>query len=135
MLQVLWSQLWRRFKARGFIFNRFKRRYYIDEFRAYVGVNYLIQGTSADIVKNRMVACHKYLESEQLKSRMLLQVHDEMIFEIHYSESDWLPFKLKEIMEERQIDTFLPVGIARGCLSWAQSEKWDDKKQIWKEDS
>ena len=118
-------------EERGFIFNRFKRRYYIDKNRSYVGINYLIQGTSADIVKNRMVACQDYLEEEQLKSRMLLQWHDAMLFEIHVSEEQWLPFELRRIMEKRLIDTYLPVDIAR-LKSCAEPSKWIEVDQEYK---
>ena len=117
---------------RGYVFNRFKRRYWIDPEKAYVGVNYLIQGTSADIVKNRMIACQDYIKANNLKSRMLVQVHDEIIFEIHQDEESWVPWKMQEIMEERQISTFLPVEVSRGCPSWASKETWDREKEEWK---
>ena len=122
-------------ERRGYIFNRFKRRYWLDPSRSYVGVNYLVQGTSADIVKNRMVACQKYIEEHSLKSHMLAQVHDELVFEVHDSEVSWFPWKMQEIMQERMIDTFLPVEVAKGMNSWAQKVKWDDVKQDWKVDS
>ena len=118
-------------ERRGFTFNKFKRRYWIDPHKAYVGVNYLVQGSSADIVKNRMVACQKYLTGNGLKSRMLAQVHDEIIFEIHESEEAWVPFELQKIMEERQISTYLPVEVSRGAPSWAQKETWSVAKQEW----
>ena len=119
-------------EQRGYIFNRFKRRYWVDPNRAYVGVNYLVQGSSADIVKNRMNACAKWLRENDCESRMLTQVHDEMIFEIAEEEESWVPFKLKEIMEERQIDTFLPVELSRGAMSWANKESYDFKTCEWK---
>ena len=118
-------------KARKYVYNRFKRRYWLDASRAYVAVNYLVQGTSADIVKNRLNACHEYLIENNLKSRILVQVHDELIFEIANEEASWLPWKLKEIMEEKQIDAFLPVEISRGAPSWAQPDKWVEDDDCW----
>ena len=117
---------------KGYVFNRFHRHYWVDSDRAYVGVNYLVQGTSADIVKNRMVAVDKYLHDYGCLSRMLVQVHDEIVFEIHESEESWLPWKLQEIMEEKQIETLLPVEISRGCPSWAIKETWDPNTETWK---
>jgi DNA polymerase-1 len=105
-------------KKRGYVFNRFNRKYYIDADRAYVGVNYLIQGTSADIVKNRMIACSNYLKD--LKSKMVVQVHDELVFYVHDDELSFVPKELKRIIEERQIKTFLPVKVERGNPSWIE---------------
>ena len=119
-------------ESRGYIFNRFGRRYWIDPNRSYVGVNYLVQGTSADIVKNRMIACHKWLKENNCKSRILTQVHDELVLEIHYTEEDWVPFAIKKIMEERQISTLLPCDLSRGENSWAEKVKFDAKLGIFK---
>ena len=122
-------------EARGWIFNRFNRRYWIDPDKAYVGVNYLVQGTSADIVKNRMNACMDFLQENGCKSRMMTQVHDEILYEIHDDEEAWLPYELKKIMEVRQIDTLLPVDLSKGLPSWANKAKWDAVTQSWKGDS
>ena len=110
-------------EARGWIKNRFGRRYWIDPDRAYIGVNYLVQGSSADIVKNRMVAARDWLLENGLKTRMLVQVHDEIIFEVPYEEEELVIPELKRIMEERQIGTFLPVEVSIGEPSWAEPRK------------
>lgn len=109
-------------QSRGWIKNRFGRRYTIDKEKAYQGVNYLVQGTSADIVKNRMVAVSEYLREEQCLSKMIVPVHDEIIYYVHHSEEKELVPKLKELMEVRCISTFLPVDVARG-------NSWADKKE------
>ena len=119
-------------ERRGHVFNRFGRRYWVDANRPHVAVNYLIQGTSADIVKNRMNACRNFLMENNCRSRILTQVHDEILFEIHDYEDSWVPFEMKRVMEERQIDTLLPVDLARGCPSWANEEKWVASTQSWK---
>ena len=109
-------------RQRGYVFNRFGRRYVINPDRAYVGINYLVQGTSADVIKSRMIACAKYLKENGLKSRMVVQVHDELGFYIHESEETFVPARIKEIMEERTIKTFLPVKAERGNPSWVEKQ-------------
>lgn len=110
-------------ETRGWIKNRFGRRYEIPAEDSYIGINYLVQGTSADIVKNRMVACDKFLRQGGYKSRLINQVHDELIFEFHKSEEYDLIVPIKEIIEERQIKTFLPVDVSVGMPSMAQKKK------------
>lgn len=107
-------------KQRGYVFNRFGRRYVIDSYRAYVGINYLIQGSCADIVKNRMIAVAKKLKERKALTKMVVQVHDELLFYIHKSELDWAPAMIKDTIEERQIKTFLPVTAERGNPSWVE---------------
>ncbi len=58
-----------------------------------------IQGTAADIIKLAMINIHNWLKDSDYQSRMLLQVHDELIFEIHENEAEEVPTKIKELME------------------------------------
>lgn len=62
-------------------------------------VNAPIQGSAADIIKIAMIRIHKRLVSEQWKSKMLLQVHDELVFDAHKEELDALKTMVKEEME------------------------------------
>jgi DNA polymerase-1 len=110
-------------RSPGWISNRFGRKYILEQERSYVGVNYLVQGSSADIVKNRMIGVSKFLKQENLRSRLLVQVHDEVALEIHEDEERWLAPKVLEIMEERQIKTLLPVEASKGFPSWAHKHK------------
>jgi len=110
-------------KTRGWIKNRFGRRYWIDEEKAYVGVNYLIQGSCADIVKNRMVASQALLKKFGCKSKLVVQIHDELVFYIHDDEELWLPKMIHDCIEERQIQTFLPIDASKGYPSWANKKK------------
>ena len=64
-----------------------------------VARNTPIQGTAADIIKLAMINVDGRLEREGLKSRLVLQVHDELIIEAHVSEKDYVKRLLKEEME------------------------------------
>jgi len=107
-------------EQRGWIRNRFNRRYWIDYDRSYVGVNYLIQGTGADIVKEAMVGIREFLVERDLMSRQLVQVHDEIIMEIPDDERELVLPVVMGIMEKRRIETYLPVEASVGGPSWAQ---------------
>jgi DNA polymerase I-like protein with 3'-5' exonuclease and polymerase domains len=48
--------------------------------KPYAGVNYIVQGTEGDIVKRAICSCHKILKDSGSKTRMMLPVHDEILF-------------------------------------------------------
>ncbi|UOK43987.1 MULTISPECIES: DNA polymerase I [Flavobacterium] len=62
-------------------------------------VNAPIQGSAADIIKIAMINIHKKLTSENWKSKMLLQVHDELVFDVHNSELEKIKPMIKYEME------------------------------------
>ena len=64
-----------------------------------IAINTRIQGTAAEIIKIAMNSLHKFLQDKQLESRLILQVHDELIFEMPSSELNHIIY-LKEIMEK-----------------------------------
>lgn len=83
-----------------------------------VAVNTPIQGTAADIVKLAMLRVDKRLQKEGLKSRMLLQVHDELILECPLEEADRIESLLAEEMPAAMsLSVPLQVSIERG-MSW-----------------
>lgn len=87
-------------KRRGYTFNRYNRIYKCRDGRfSYKHVNYIIQGSCADFVKEKMVDVHDYLKTSKAKSRMILQVHDQLDFYIHKKET-YLIDIIKEIMEQ-----------------------------------
>ena len=102
---------------RGWIKNRYGRRYQIDSDFAYKGVNYLVQGTSADLLSERMIEVEKRLSDT--KSSILLQVHDEIICEIHNSEMETLPLVIKEILQNNSLGIPLEVDVEICSPSWA----------------
>ena len=96
-------------KERGYVKTLMGRRRYIPQinsrnwnvrsFAERTAINMPIQGTAADIIKKAMIDIHNYIEQNELQTRMLLQVHDELIFEVPETEQDTVPAKLKELME------------------------------------
>jgi len=96
-------------KADGYVKTLMGRRRYIPDinsrnwnvrgFAERTAINMPIQGTAADIIKLAMIQIQEYLDKNECKSRMLLQVHDELIFEIAAEEEDTLPQTLKEMMQ------------------------------------
>tara|TARA_A100001201_G_scaffold81170_1_gene72459 strand:- start:292 stop:2259 length:1968 start_codon:yes stop_codon:yes gene_type:complete len=103
--------------ARGWIKNRYGRHYRIDPKFAYKGVNYLVQGTSADLLSERMLEVDKYLQDKE--SNLLLQVHDEIICEIHDSELETVPYKIRDILEINTLEIPLKVDMEIFQGSWA----------------
>lgn len=62
-------------------------------------INMPIQGTAADVIKLAMIEMSNFLKNGSYKSRMLLQVHDELVFEVHESEKEMIQDKVRSIME------------------------------------
>ncbi|MCQ2136894.1 MAG: DNA polymerase, partial [Bacteroidales bacterium] len=62
-------------------------------------INAPIQGTSADIIKLAMIAVDRRMKAEGLQSRMVLQIHDELVFDAVRSELEQLKKIVKEEME------------------------------------
>jgi len=97
-------------KEHGYVKTLMGRRRYIPDinsrnwnvrgFAERTAINMPIQGTAADIIKIAMNNIHSWLLQEKLKSRMLLQVHDELVFEIHEDEMEQVPDKIKDMMEQ-----------------------------------
>ena len=68
-----------------------------------MAINAPIQGTAADIIKLAMIELNKIILKEELKAKMLLQVHDELIFEIDKKEKDTSVKKIKLVMENTHL--------------------------------
>jgi DNA polymerase-1 len=115
-------------KGRGYVINKYGRRYYLDDPKfAYRMLNHLIQGSSADVVRHAMVKIHDYLENSGLKSKMLIQVHDELLFEIHEDELHIIPM-LRGIMEDEYKPhnmMTLSCGVEWSPYSWASKDRID----------
>ena len=76
-------------------------------------INAPIQGSAADLIKLAMINIHQWMKEEKLKSRMVLQVHDELVFDAHRSELDLLRKKIPEFMSSA-LKTLVPLEVGIG---------------------
>ena len=84
-------------------------------------VNAPIQGSAADIIKIAMINIHKKLKAENWKSKMLLQVHDELVFDVHNSELEKIQPMIKYEMENAFILS-VPLEVEMGSgLNWLEA--------------
>ncbi|MDH6364202.1 DNA polymerase-1 [Enterococcus sp. PF1-24] len=96
-------------KVEGFVETLYHRRRYLPDinsrnfnvrsFAERTAINTPIQGSAADILKIAMIQLQARLEKENLQAKMLLQVHDELVFEVPTSELQQLDALVKEVME------------------------------------
>lgn len=77
-------------------------------------INLPIQGTASDMLKIAMLNIHKEISRNRYKSKMLLQVHDELVFEIHKSEVDILKPLISEKMSNALLLGEVPVIVETG---------------------
>jgi len=92
----------------GYVQTVLGRRRYIPEIKSTnriareaaerMAINMPVQGTSADIIKIAMVNLNREMENRNLKTKMTLQVHDELVFEVPPDELDIMKQLVKEIM-------------------------------------
>jgi DNA polymerase-1 len=59
-----------------------------------------MQGTAADLIKLSMVKVQQVLDAEHRASKMIMQVHDELVFEVPLAEVDWLKMEIPRLMAE-----------------------------------
>ena len=87
-----------------------------------VAMNSPIQGTAADIIKIAMVRVNMKLKEKQMKSRLLLQIHDELLIETHLDEFDEVKEILKnEMMNAASLRVPLSIDIEQGA-SWYEAK-------------
>lgn len=87
-----------------------------------MALNTPIQGSSADILKKSMIEIQNELEKRNLRSKMLLQVHDELIFNVLNDELDIIKSIVKEIMENTyKLSVPLVVDIEYG-KNWYEAK-------------
>ena len=84
-------------------------------------INAPIQGSAADIIKLAMIHVHGAFEGQDYKSKMLLQVHDELVFDVHKSEIDIIKGLIKDKMEQAvSLSVPLDVEVGQG-LNWLEA--------------
>ncbi|MCI5068789.1 DNA polymerase I [Acidovorax sp.] len=97
-------------KSMGYVETVFGRRLYLPEINSPNGprragaeraaINAPMQGTAADLIKMAMVAVQKELDAHKPDIKMVLQVHDELVFELPEGEVDWLKSHIPRLMAE-----------------------------------
>lgn len=119
-------------KEQGYVTTMYGRRRPIPELRSSnymqrsfgerVAMNSPIQGTAADIIKIAMVRVHDRLQQEGLRSRLILQVHDELLIEAYMEEVDRVEQILREEMQQAaSLSVPLEIDMHRG-------ENWYEAK-------
>ena len=119
-------------KEHGFVTTVFGRRIHIPaihsksgaerQFGERAAINAPIQGAAADIIRRAMIRMPGALQQAGLKARMLLQVHDELVFEAPESEADAVIALAKQVMEqaaEPAVAFSVPLVVeARAAANW-----------------
>ena len=106
---------------RRYLRNINSRNFTMRSFEERNAINAPIQGSAADLIKVAMINIHKWMKEENLKSQMIMQVHDELVFEAHKSEIDMLSKKVKEFMMTAiTLDVPMDVGIGKGT-NWLEA--------------
>jgi DNA polymerase-1 len=119
-------------RERGYASTLLKRRRPIPEINSAnrvlreqgerIATNLPIQGTAADMIKLAMLAVDALLKKRKARSRLLLQVHDELVFELAKEEAESLPPLIKKAMEgAMRLDVPLQVEMGMG-RSWADAK-------------
>lgn len=112
-------------RSRGYLFNKYGRRYHLRPEESYIGVNRLVQGTSAEMVKIAQVRVQEMLEREKAKSVFMNQVHDELQVDIHHDELHLVP-RIKAALEYfPNLRVKMVVDVEYGHESWAKKTKWE----------
>ncbi|HHV94118.1 MAG TPA: DNA polymerase I [Firmicutes bacterium] len=113
-------------RERGYVTTLFNRRRYLPDIRSKrwalrsfaerAAMNAPIQGTAADIIKMAMIAVEEKIAASGLRAKMLLQVHDELVFEVHIEDLLAAARLIKETMEGIvTLDVPLVVDVASGA--------------------
>ena len=114
----------------GFVETVFGRRLYLPEINASNGmrrqaaertaINAPMQGTAADIIKLAMINVHSWLENSDLTSKIIMQVHDELVLEVPEAEMDDVKQGLKDLMESAT-ELLVPLVVDIGV-----GDNWDE---------
>jgi DNA polymerase-1 len=118
-------------RAKGFVETLFGRRIYLPEIRGGNGprksaaerqaINAPMQGTAADLIKLAMIAVQGVLEREQRATKMVMQVHDELVFEVPDSELAWAKETVPAVMASvarLKVPLLAEVGVG---LNWDEA--------------
>lgn len=119
--------------TKGVTDNAYGRKYYISRSDlAYKACNYVIQGTGADLIKEKIIDISKFLKEGNYKTRMIMTIHDEILFE-YVNEELHLMSKILDIMSTAD---WCIVPITSGCdlttTTWAEKKDIGDVNEFLK---
>ena len=98
------------------------KNYMIRQSGERIALNTPIQGTSADIIKKAMIEIAKKLEQEKMQTKMIIQVHDELVFDVPNNEKEKIEKIIKDTMENVcELSVPLNVEIAYG-KNWREAK-------------
>jgi DNA polymerase I len=98
---------------RRYIPEAMSRNYNIRQFGERAATNAPVQGSAADIIKLAMIAIQRELESSGSQTRMLLQVHDELVLEVPVADVDAVRHRVQELMENA-VELSVPLDVVTG---------------------
>jgi DNA polymerase I len=111
-------------KSKGYVETVFGRRLYLPEINSPNGprrgsaerqaINAPMQGTAADLIKLAMVKVQQVLDAQQRRTKMIMQVHDELVFEVPEDEVEWLRGEIPRIMAgvaELRVPLLAEIGV------------------------
>jgi len=124
-IQKFMNKMTRQVELKGSLINAYGRKYWLDSRYAYRAVNYLVQGSAADLLKEKIIETHEYLIKNKIDGNLIMTIHDEVIFEIRkkYATRNVLK-KLVNIMEDHhgvfpQVKKF-NIEIKRATERWSE---------------
>ena len=101
------------------------RNFNIRAFGERVAANSPIQGSAADLIKVAMIRIHAALRDRRLESKMLLQVHDELVFELPESEVERATLVITKVMADAPhpaLNLSIPLKVdARAAQNWDEA--------------
>lgn len=119
--------------AQGYVETLFGRRLYLPDIHnknanARAGaeraaINAPMQGTASDLIKRAMIDVSRWLASDELKSKLIMQVHDELVLEVPEAELDLVKEKLPQIMakvDEGMLNVPLVAEVGVG-MNWEEA--------------
>lgn len=110
------------FKRRREIPELFDKSYQVREFGKRAAMNAPIQGTAADIIKVAMITIDKLLKSKAMKTKMIVQVHDELVFDVPKEELELVRTEIRKAMIEA-VDLKVPMEVSE-----AYGDSWYEAK-------
>ena len=117
--------------AKGYVRNLYGRKYNVDAKSAYKVTNYLVQGSGADMTKEKLKETYEFLKASGRDAHIVLTVHDEIIFEIRASQADKAFLrKLKDIMENHHGRLEHIKKMCVECKKVPVGGSWDKKESV-----